>query len=241
MEKIVVIGDIHGLTTWEQVVEKHPDCKYVFLGDYNDPYGHEITDEEVMDNFRRLINFKLDHMENVVLLLGNHDMHYVDVELAPLCTRYNINLSFDLMMLFDEYRHCFQYAHQEGNLLFTHAGVSEEWFSEAFQSNNRDEIALQLNNCKGNQEEALHHCGVGRGGEHVYGGIYWADKKEFTHPLEGYIQVVGHNRVQQIEEWIGENEARIFFCDSLHNGNYLVVESFPDISEFTFLPDSING
>ena len=241
MEKIVVIGDVHGLRTWEQVVERHPDCKYVFLGDYNDPYGHTITDDEVLDNFRRLIDFKLAHMEDVVLLLGNHDMHYVDVELAPLCTRYNMNLSFDLMMLFDEYRHCFQYAYQLGNLLFTHAGVSEGWFTEVFRTNNREDIAVQLNNCTGLQEEALHHCGVRRGGRHAYGGICWADKTELVRPLEGYVQLVGHNRVQNIEEWNGENGTKVLFCDSLHNGNYLVVESYSNMSEFNFLQASING
>ena len=34
-----MIGDVHGLRTWEQVVKKHSNCKYVFLGDYNDPYA----------------------------------------------------------------------------------------------------------------------------------------------------------------------------------------------------------
>ena len=238
MEKIVVIGDVHGLCAWEQIIEKHPDCKYVFLGDYNDPYGHAITDEEVMDNFRRLIDFKLAHMDDVVLLLGNHDMHYVDVELAPLCTRFNVELSFDLMVLFDEYRHCFQYAHQIGNLLFTHAGVSEEWFTESFCSDDRSNIAIQLNHCERNQEEALHHCGVSRGGDHVYGGICWADKKEFAHPLEGYVQVVGHNRVQQIEEWEGENGARVWFCDSLHRNNYLTI-LVDESDEMTFTPLTI--
>lgn len=29
MNKIVVIGDVHGLSTWERIVTKHPGCKYV--------------------------------------------------------------------------------------------------------------------------------------------------------------------------------------------------------------------
>lgn len=224
MKEMVVIGDVHGLTSWEIAVENHPDSKFVFLGDYNDPYGHEISDKEVLENFRRLIDFKLSHLEDVTLLLGNHDMHYVDIELAPLCSRFNLDLSFELMMLFDEYGHYFQNAYEEEKLLFTHAGVSEEWFANFFQATTKKEIAWQLNNCSGWQKEALHHCGVHRGGKSPNGGIFWADKNELGHPLEGYIQIVGHNRVDNVEECIGENGAKILFCDCLHKGNYLTID-----------------
>jgi hypothetical protein len=226
MEKIVVIGDVHGLRTWEQVVEKHPNCKYVFLGDYNDPYGHAISDEEVLDNFRRIIDFKLAHMEDVVLLLGNHDMHYKDTEIAAIGSRYNVEIAFDLMMLYDDYSHCFQNAHQEGKLLFTHAGVSEEWFVDAFQAATKKEAAWQLNHCVDKQEEALHRCGVQRGGPFPYGGIFWADKTEFEHPLQGYVQIAGHNRVDSIEIKRDSDypESSIMFCDCLQYGKYLVID-----------------
>ena len=35
---IVVIGDVHGLTTWKDVVKNHRGSQFVFLGDYYDPY-----------------------------------------------------------------------------------------------------------------------------------------------------------------------------------------------------------
>ena len=34
----IVIGDIHGSTYWQKVVVENPNCKYIFLGDYIDPY-----------------------------------------------------------------------------------------------------------------------------------------------------------------------------------------------------------
>ena len=163
-------------------------------------------------------------MEDVVLLLGNHDMHYKDTEIAAIGSRYNVEIAFDLMMLYDDYSHCFQNAHQEGKLLFTHAGVSEEWFADAFQAATKEEAAWQLNHCVDGQEEALHRCGVRRGGPFPSGGIFWADKGEFAHPLEGYVQIVGHNRVDQIEEFVGENGSKILFCDSMYKGNYLTID-----------------
>lgn len=239
MEEIIVLGDVHGLRTWEQVVKKHPGSKFVFLGDYNDPYGSTISNEEVLDNFKRLIDFKLAHDEDVILLLGNHDMHYKDTEFAVWGTRYNVEMAFDLMMMYDEYSHCFQNAYQCENLLFTHAGVSEEWFADAFLAATRKEAAWLLNHCAGEQEEALHRCGARRGGPFPYGGIFWADKGEFAHPLEGYVQIVGHNRVDTIEEWTGENGAKIFFCDSLYGGNYLRI-CFPQGKEPYFRIECIN-
>lgn len=35
---IVVIGDVHGLTCWKDIVKVHKDSMFVFLGDYCDPY-----------------------------------------------------------------------------------------------------------------------------------------------------------------------------------------------------------
>lgn len=224
MEEIIVLGDLHGLRTWEQIVARHPNSKFVFLGDYNDPYGSTISNEEVLDNFKRLIDFKLAHDEDVILLLGNHDMHYKDTGIAALGSRYNVEIAFDLMMLYDEYSHCFHNAYQCGNLLFTHAGVSEEWFTDTFHAVTKEEAAWQLNHCTAQQEKTLHYCGSSRGGYFPYGGIFWADKSEFAHPLEGYIQIVGHNRVDNIEEWIGENGSKMFYCDSLYRGNYLKIK-----------------
>ena len=92
MEKIVVIGDVHGLRTWEQVVERHPDCKYVFLGDYNDPYGYAITDDEVLDNFRRLIDFKLavleEEMKRTIQQLNSPEVSKDTQRALEIMTRY---------------------------------------------------------------------------------------------------------------------------------------------------------
>ena len=224
-KKIIVIGDVHGLRAWEAVVEKHPGCRYVFLGDYNDPYGHGISNEEVLDNFKRLIDFKTANQEDVVLLLGNHDVHYCTEE-AVIGTRYNIELGVDLMMLYEEFNDCFQNAYQDGDLLFTHAGVTEEWFMNDFGASIREEAAWQLNHPDVLQNQYLHHCSHKRGGQYPYGGIFWADKTEFEHPLRGYVQIAGHNRVGDIETKRNPDspDSVIMFCDCLQHGKYLVID-----------------
>jgi glutamate racemase len=38
MRPTIAIGDVHGLTYWKGIVDSNPNCLYVFLGDYLDPY-----------------------------------------------------------------------------------------------------------------------------------------------------------------------------------------------------------
>ena len=73
---IIPIPDIHGLTKWKNIVEEFSNIdKFVFLGDYLDPYQN-ISEEDLINNLLQIINFKITHPHQVELLLGNHDTHY---------------------------------------------------------------------------------------------------------------------------------------------------------------------
>lgn len=224
--KYIVIGDIHGLTTWRKVINRHPDAlRYVFLGDYCDPYGTSITDEQVVDNFIDIINFKKMYPERVILLLGNHDIHYLLSD-APQGSRYNLSLSMMLNDLFAGNKACFQLAYGCKRLLFTHAGVLKSWLEE-FSTDKTQSVADQIN--ERSDDQALWQCCLLRGGLSLYGGPLWADIEEFTTDelLPGLVQMVGHNRVSTIE-LKGRSilsTGIIVFCDSLHQDNYLVVEN----------------
>ncbi len=234
---LVVIGDVHGMRIWEKIVSKHPNCKYIFLGDYNDPIN-KIEDIDVLDNFKRIIQFKHENIDDTVLLIGNHDIHYMRRDVG-ICSRFNIRLEDRLFELFDRYNSYFVNAHQEGNILFTHAGATEEWFSRSFKAESRDNAAYQLNHLTEWQSstDVLLDCGTYRGGLHKYSGILWADKREMKYPLEGYIQVVGHSRVNKIAIKTSkahkgiEKPAACIFCDSLHKDKYLYINPNKPIEE----------
>ena len=223
-DKLIALGDIHGLTNWRRVVAAHPDAShYVFLGDYCDPYGTRITDEKVVDNLIDLIDFKKQHSERVVLLLGNHDMHYLRSNLFK-GSRYNLALAMILRDLFENNKKLFQPAFACNHLLFTHAGVSKSWLHE-FGGEENDCIADLLN--ERSDDLVLFQCSVLRGGFFDHGGPFWADIKEFvtSELLPGYVQIVGHNRVSTIQVK-GDSiltTGNIVFCDSLYRNNYLVV------------------
>jgi hypothetical protein len=222
MTPTIIIGDVHGSTYWKEIVKKQPNCRYVFLGDYLDPY-EEVDDKTLLENLQDIIRFKKAHPNEVVLLLGNHDLHYF-VEESMLCTRFNYALAPDISEIFRTNYHLFQFAYQVDKCLFTHAGVIHKWFVEDFKGDLTKNIADQLNNPAPERLEALFQCGFFRGGKvNDVGGIFWADIRELREPLQGYTQIVGHNRVKDILDRTS-NGGRLIFCDCLFNKQFLKIE-----------------
>ena len=225
-KSIIVIGDVHGRTSWRQIVDKHPGCRFVFLGDYCDPY-ETIPGEAVLDNLKEIIQVKQSRPDEVVLLLGNHDVHYTE-DGAPIGSRFSLEYMLVIEELLTAYADCFQCAYSEWGILFTHAGVSEAWFRESFAGDVDGDIASQLKaRCS---DESVFHCGASRGGPHPHGGIYWAGKSEMSRPLRGTVQVVGHTRTDGVQRIEG-NVGVVYFCDCLEKGKYLMIDN-ADIPQF---------
>ena len=173
----------------------------------------------------------------MILLLGNHDVHYYCDE-APIGTRYNLELGWEIEERFTMFAECLQCAYSERGILFTHAGVSDAWFHHDFEGDADADIAAQLNaRCT---DRAIFHCGASRGGPHPHGGIYWAGKSEMEHPLRGTTQVVGHTRTDGVER-IESGEGVVYCCDCLEKGKYLMIDtaSVPQFYEMEI--DGVEG
>ena len=131
--KILVLGDIHGRSFWKDAVEKHFDeCdRIIFLGDYLDEYPDEgITRNQSKENFKEIIDLKSNNPDKVILLLGNHCMHYIDRNFSR-STRYSSSNSWDYKEMFASHKSFFKLAHEEvindKKYLFTHAGLMNSW------------------------------------------------------------------------------------------------------------------
>ncbi|MCL1936890.1 MAG: metallophosphoesterase [Candidatus Azobacteroides sp.] len=222
MISTIVIGDVHGSTYWKEVVKENPNCHYIFLGDYLDPYEN-IARQKLIGNLNEIIQLKKEHPDDATLLLGNHDLHYFMDEIA-LGSRFDFKISEKAWALFSENIQLFQFAFQDENYVFTHAGISHQWFIEDFKGDAGRNIAEQLNNPSSEQIPAWCRCGAYRGGKRgAIGGIFWADIHELQEPLPNFIQVVGHNRVKDVVEYTNKG-GRIIFCDCLWNKHYLKIE-----------------
>lgn len=122
MEQYNIIGDIHGRNSWKEIVS--PSRINIFLGDYFDPYD-DYSYEELKSNFLDIIEFAKTNPDTV-LLLGNHDLHYIHHEDT---SRMNFAHSQDILNLLLDNIHLFQgvaYAIGE-DILISHAGFTGEW------------------------------------------------------------------------------------------------------------------
>ena len=200
--KHIVIGDLHGQDIWQHVNTKSYD-KVIFLGDYVDSYT--LSDLVILENLKKIIALKKRQPEKIVLLLGNHDAHYLHYPRFE-CSGFRPSMQRDLTTLLCKNADLFQVAYQKNNYLFTHAGVTNNWYSEIMRlpvlqqiCEQEETLAAQLNRLeKTTYRASLYDAGIERGG-FGYGGPLWADLKEtFTDMLHGYHQVVGHTRVEEI-------------------------------------------
>jgi len=226
--KIAYIGDVHGKSIWKKFIKDPTINVFVFVGDYVDEdMGMVISDEEMIENLQDVIDFKRKNMNSVVLLKGNHDGTYINLN-DPMfkCSRFRESIGMELHDLFSFNKDLFQNAFQYKNVIATHAGIQHNWFINDFKGDVTLNIADQLNNPQDrDQEDALFQIGKIRGGWASVGGIFWADRSELKKPLKGVTQVVGHNRVKDISFYENKKYGNIYFIDCLgYKENILIME-----------------
>lgn len=223
--KIVIIGDIHGRSSWQQIIAENPDSNYFFLGDYLDPYKREeISHIEALENFEKIIDFKKANPKNTTLLLGNHDIQYL------YYPKYKINdedcYTQDNIDIFTKNKDLFTYIVQINNHIICHAGISNGWFNKYVDffkffglRNDFSNLAdiINLIGCNEKWQHILFTISPFRNGHDDFGGIVWADKYElYEDYLTGFHQYVGHSKQKNITI-IGNSTSSITFCDILWN------------------------
>lgn len=212
-EKVLVIPDDHGRGFWKEFVKGYENEMIIFLGDYVDPYPHEnISEEEALANLLDIIEFKKEHKDNVVLLLGNHDCSYRYN--TSLCNcRYAKRLAADFRRVFNDNKELFQLAFEckvcGKEYIFSHAGVPDNWISnieaECYRIQGETNVEF-LNRLYENEIwqllDYLRYIAHIRGGFDPWGSCIWCDVREWlredTLVDSNVYQVFGHT--QLIEE-----------------------------------------
>lgn len=198
--------DVHGRRFWRDAVGGRERDKIIFLGDYVDPYGWEgISPGDAYEELLDIIAFKKEH-NDVVLLLGNHDLGYLDPAICS-CRRDYCRAGI-LRELFEAELDLFDIVHveeKEGRkFLFTHAGIAEDWVRlHADIAGSLDEFMPERLNglLHGNLSErgalfrSLADVSWFRGGPDEVGSPVWADVNEYLvgeYLVEGYTHIFGH-------------------------------------------------
>lgn len=261
-ENILVVGDIHAKFYYlERIIHLYEVnqsifSKVVFLGDYVDDWT--APPEASYNTLKSLVDFKLKYPDNVILCIGNHDLGYMSNGhfRGSGFSYQTLSLTKDLYATKINGEPIFQVAYAlefdqdptapqgETNFLFTHAGVTRQFFDKLreltsaydpslkkhfnwqnclFASN----VASLLNTCFERDFtnpvdpffQAIIQVGPARNGNSIPGPL-WADKSEFSgNYLEAISQVVGHTPVESIIRYSHKSgcvyPANNLFCDTL--------------------------
>jgi predicted phosphodiesterase len=146
--KTIFIGDVHGRATWKLMVHQENPDRVIFIGDYFDSF--DIPGVDQIHNFKEIIEYKKTSGKEVILLIGNHDHHYLPEVGYTGTSGYQRNLAPSIIQVVDENREHLQMAYQFENILCTHAGVSHLFLDNTFgplfySSWSVDTLAADLN------------------------------------------------------------------------------------------------
>lgn len=227
MVNAIIIPDVHGRSFWKDAVAQHmnTDTPVIFLGDYMDPYPDEkIRFDQAYENFKDIIRFKKDNPDRVVLLIGNHDLHYITNSDACRSSRYDYLHSFEICELFCQNIGLFKLMHmldtESGKkFVFSHAGITRNWldryskFLGINRGNDPSELytekfsdlagSLKINELFADEKTrpdvitALSAISYRRGGYDEFGSMVWEDIFAFIMQKIGddAVQIIGHTQL----------------------------------------------
>ena len=210
--KIIAIGDTHGRDVWKRIVEKEQDAdRIVFIGDYFDTFRKELRGTREMENFKEIVAFKRANPDKVILIIGNHDFHYMDFAMEQYSGYNEVFASMFSKLLYDA-RDVMQICHIEENCMFTHAGVTNRWLLD------NNITPADINTLFKESPSAFRFY---RGDKSGYGDN-WHQSPIWVRPealvsdaVLDYIQFVGHTHQPHINYYNGEFPAKVVLIDCL--------------------------
>lgn len=221
--KYIVIPDVHGRDFWRDVVSEYiadNDIKFIFLGDYLDPYDYEEIDNEYQ-GLLDIIDYKKNYPDRFILLLGNHDLHYLTTEGRG--SRWDYLNSKRNEETFRNNLNLFAMTYSEEingkKFLFSHAGILPGWLyknASYFNLETPDDLSefkindwtdipdfnimLHSNDLHNKLFNSIGDVSYYRGGGSHFGSIVWADYHEHLRQedrIPGIIQVFGHTQQEK--------------------------------------------
>ena len=225
MNKTVIIGDIHGRDCWKQIVASENPDRVIFMGDYFDSFDN--TAVEQMHNFKEIIDWKQSGQSEVIMLIGNHDYHYINS--SETYSGFQHGTSSAINFLLYENRQHLQMCYQMGDFLFTHAGVSYDWLKinkwEGWES-----VEEKVNDLWEYTPNAFAFAGRDPYGDSTISSPIWIrphslQKANRDTLRDQFIQVVGHTTQGKIDTEGKSTGGRYYYIDTLGtSGEYMILE-----------------
>ncbi|MBK5275555.1 MAG: metallophosphoesterase [Desulfuromonadales bacterium] len=182
----IVVADIHGdIEKARAFLDYKPETLHVALGDYLDSFIEPFE--------RQLECLQLLMESNAVLLLGNHEVHYLKEPLFQFAG-YNVEYVQIIQEILEENIKRFKAAYAVDGWLLTHAGVHQGITAHV---NDVDKLAKML---QSQFERYLVKRFISKHSQYRYQSIFW-----FNFLVEGSIvapnikQIFGHVEIRQPE------------------------------------------
>ncbi len=220
--KIIALGDTHGRPFWKKIVKSQTFDELIFIGDYFDT-KEEVTPEIQIDNFIAICEYKKSNPGKVILLIGNHDYHYLEATSEKytgfqpgyydtISSLLHASLGDGLMQMSFVYE----------NIIFTHAGVTKTWCKE--NDINVLDIQNSINDLFNHNPERFGYSPLNLHGKlQMSPGIspIWVRRENLIpDKIDDFIQVVGHTmqpRLIVVDD--------VIFIDTLGTSKeYLIIE-----------------
>jgi len=230
--RILVVGDVYGnhevVTNAITEFTKGDYDKLIFLGNYASSISR--SDEDILRCFRIISDAKLDMGDDVIALLGKHDIQYYEENNDRIrCIGYRPTLYVQLHHYLMNHRDEFNHAYSIGNYLMTSAGITQAWYMKHhntlekwcnicdFNVGSDSFIGNLLNGVAKTQDAPILY-------EHD--GPLWCRKSLLlTEPMNQVDQIVGHTSTKYITKYklFGENQkidnTSVTFVNAVSNKN----------------------
>lgn len=169
-----------------------------------------------------ILNYKEANPNKVILLRGNHDIQHLGYSWAE-CSGYFRNVGRYMMSIKDRFLSDTQWVYVEGNIIFSHAGISKTWFKNF----DFEDVNL-INNCEPSEKFGFIPNRLSDySGDSITQPCVWIRPSSLaSDALDGYIQVVGHTPVKRLTNLksIKDDWPEIWLCDRLPD-EYLIIEN----------------
>lgn len=223
--RIVAIGDTHGRTDWMKIISKVKFDKIIFIGDYFDSH-EDISVDMQINNFRNIIEYKRNFPNKVVLLIGNHEYHYLR-NVEDTYSGYQSARRFDIQDIIHEALDddLMQICYIHDNYLFTHAGITKTWL-ESINYDENTSLDIFINDLFKYKPRFFKFTIGGKFsfyGDDVTQSPIWVRPQSLSIDLiDYYTQVVGHTSKENVT-FIGD---RIVLIDTIGvSGEFVLIDN----------------
>ena len=199
------------------------------MGDWFDPYV-VIDFDTMIERYNEFVKiWKSD--DRIISILGNHDLA------GYIISNDSTNRTLRIDKMRRQIREVIEpnlsesyLTYKIGDYMFSHAGVSQDWLNDIGEIAGCNYVEDIMNCKKGwTEDELTDICTFylydwGNNGDNVHQSCVWIRPNSLYHcAIEGYNQVVGHTRLEEMIDITLKNGKTLWIVDDNQKPNYLIL------------------